>query len=121
MKLRVCPDCKAIHDTTARGARAGRCPDCSRTRDRQRPTPVERGYDADHRAQRRAWQARLDADEPITCWRCGDLVGAEPWDLGHDDQDRTVTRGPEHRGRCNRSAAGKSAHATGRHTPEGYG
>ena len=113
MKLRVCPDCKAIHDTTARGARAGRCPACSRARDRQRPTPVERGYDRDHRAQRRAWQARLDAGEPITCWRCGDLIGTELWDLGHDDHDRTVTRGPEHRDRCNRSAAGRARHAKG--------
>jgi hypothetical protein len=33
----------------------------------------------------------------------------EPWDLGHDDHDRSITRGPEHRDRCNRAAAGRSS------------
>ena len=109
MKLRVCPDCKAIHDTTARGSRAGRCPTCSRRRDRKRGAPETRGYDAQHRATRRAWQARLDAGERVTCWRCGEVIERDDeWDLGHDDHDRTVTRGPEHARRCNRSAAGRA-------------
>ena len=113
MRLRVCPDCRTIHDTTARGARAGRCPTCSRLRDRERATPEARGYDAQHRASRRAWQARLDTGEHVTCWRCGAAIErGDEWDLGHDDHDRSITRGPEHRDRCNRSAAGKSAHAT---------
>lgn len=65
-----------------------------------------RGYGAAHQAERR----RL---EPIValgltdCWRCGERIeiGA-PWDLGHDDQDRSKYRGPEHR-RCNRATKGR--------------
>jgi hypothetical protein len=39
----------------------------------------------------------------VICWRCGELIGAdEPFDLGHDDQDRSQYRGPEHQG-CNRA------------------
>ena len=46
----------------------------------------------------------------LTCWRCGDkILRGEPFDLGHDDDDRTITRGPEHANRCNRRAAGLKA------------
>jgi hypothetical protein len=34
------------------------------------------------------------------CWRCGGWVNPSiPWHLGHDDVDRSIYRGPEHRGR----------------------
>lgn len=74
-----------------------------------RPSAHRRGYDTAHRNQRATWAPRV-ATGTVPCWRCGHLIKPdEPWDLGHDDHDRTITRGPEHR-RCNRSAAGRSAH-----------
>src|SRR5262245_32336481 len=43
------------------------------------------------------------------CWRCGDaILAGQPWDLGHDDTDRTLYRGPGHRW-CTRATAGRRA------------
>ncbi|OOB91232.1 hypothetical protein B0T42_07315 [Rathayibacter sp. VKM Ac-2630] len=59
---------------------------------------------------RRDWSALVKTGT-IRCWRCTELIGAaEAWDLGHDDLDRTITRGPEHAGRCNRAAGGRASH-----------
>ena len=69
---------------------------------RQRQKTVERGYDATHARLRKEWAPHVAAGEVI-CWRCRTRIYAgEPWDLGHDDYDRTVYRGPEHQ-RCNRA------------------
>lgn len=111
MAKRVCTGCKAIYDPRTTGSRAGRCPACSRAHDRARGSREERGYGAAHQATRAAYQARMDAGEVLTCWRCGEPVtAADEWHLGHDDHDRTITRGPEHARRCNLSAAGKASH-----------
>lgn len=62
----------------------------------------ERGYGRRHQALRKTWQRQVDLGIVI-CWRCGNPIApGSPWDLGHDDVDRTVYRGPEHQA-CNRS------------------
>lgn len=106
MARRVCPDCKTIHDPKATGARAGRCPNCSRIRDRERGSRADRGYGWAHQSESRQWQAKVDRGERVMCWRCGERITGRV-NLGHDDHDRTITRGPEHE-RCNLSAAGSA-------------
>lgn len=65
-----------------------------------------RGYGAKHQAERKKWQPIVDRGEAY-CWRCGCwLDPAKPWDLGHDDHDRTQYRGPECRP-CNRATKGR--------------
>ncbi len=86
----------------------------------RRPETKLRGYGGDHQAKRRA-AARLVASGAARCARGADcfyaelvdgkLVGGlikpgEPFDLGHDDVDRSKYSGPEHR-RCNRATAGR--------------
>lgn len=52
------------------------------------------------------------------CWRCRGWINPEPrdrygrrlWHVGHDDNDRTIIRGPEH-GRCNTSSAARKGNA----------
>jgi len=85
--------------------REGHCPEHAR------PNAYRRGYDGKHRRTRKAWAERVEAGV-VRCWRCRELIRPdEQWDLGHDDVDRSITRGPEHAARCNRSAAGRSAHS----------
>lgn len=89
---------------------AGRyCEQHNREYEQARGTSTARGYDQAHRARRAAWATHVSRGL-VTCWRCGQPIEAgAPWDLGHDDHDRNITRGPEH-ATCNRSAAGRSAH-----------
>ena len=105
MKYRVCPkaDCPVLIPSTARY-----CPAHMRDYEVRRGTPEQRGYNADHRRLRAAYQRRLDAGEAIPCARCGQPVDPRDWDLGHTD-DRTAWTGPEH-AHCNRSAAGRASH-----------
>jgi hypothetical protein len=86
--------------------RSGRCENCRRQHWNSRGTSTERGYGADHRALRAAWQPLVEAGDVI-CWRCGGLIRpGDDWDLGHDDHDRSVYRGPEHQV-CNRAVNSK--------------
>lgn len=86
-------------------------------------------YGRAHRALRARWRARV-ASGTVRCARgdrCkraeivgGTLVGglidpSEPWDLGHDDRDPSVYRGPEHSS-CNRATKGRAG--TRRRAPE---
>lgn len=69
-------------------------------------TTTQRGYGAAHQAERARW-APIVARGGVICWRCGEPIRpGQPWDLGHDDNDRTIYRGPEHRGH-NRAAGAR--------------
>jgi hypothetical protein len=68
-------------------------------------------YRGRHQATRRALAPQV-ATGAVTCWRCGQLIEpGEAWDLGHDDRNPSIYRGPEHAGRCNRSAGGRKGRA----------
>lgn len=85
----------------------GHCPKHRRERDRARGTRQQRGYDAEHDAERRRW-APIVATGGVRCRRCPKLIGPdEPWDLGHPDADCPRPRAPEHIA-CNRATAGRS-------------
>jgi hypothetical protein len=73
-----------------------------------------RGYGSAHQ-KRRKREARRVAAGTVVCWRCNQLILPDAaWDLGHDDKDRTVYRGPEHAA-CNRATA---SHRPSRKRPE---
>lgn len=87
-----------------------RCPTHTRTRDQARGTRQARGYNRNYDRARRQW-APLVATGQVTCHRCHTpITPGTPWDLGHDDHDRTIIRGPEHAHTCNRAAAGRASH-----------
>ncbi len=67
------------------------------------------GWRDGHRQHRADLVAQLERDGYLVCWRCDrDITSADDMHLGHDDWDRSVTRGPEHR-LCNlRAAAAKT-------------
>ena len=95
MSLSVClePGCPTLTNKT-------RCKAHERSRDRERGTRQERGYDAAHDRLRAEYQRRMDAGEAFVCWRCAEAgrphdVDPKHWHLGHDDKDRRMYRGPE--------------------------
>lgn len=75
---------------------------------------TQRGYGASHQAQRARWTPKVEAGQ-VNCRRCGLRIHpGQPWDLGHDDHDRSKYRGPEHRGR--ECPAGGNRATKGRNT-----
>lgn len=78
----------------------------------RRGTTPQRGYGRAHQRLRERWRPHVESGA-VTCWRCRTRISPrEPWDLGHDDHDRTQYRGPEHRA-CNRAT-----HSRDRQDPE---
>jgi hypothetical protein len=67
-------------------------------------TQEQRGYGADHKRIRQSWAMRVSLGG-VNCSRCGrPILPGSLWDLGHDDHDRSIYTGPEHR-RCNRATS----------------
>lgn len=103
MAMRVCAEhgCPTL---VKQGTRDGRCATHRRARDKARGSRQERGYDAAHTKLRQAWVRKVSTGT-VKCWRCGKRIAPdEPFDLGHDDQDRTKYRGAECI-KCNRGTA----------------
>ncbi len=100
MAMRVCGerDCPVL---VPKGARDGRCDVHRRAKDKARGTRQQRGYDSVYDAMRRADVARLAQGQVLHCWRCHDVVLPHDYSLGHCDDDRSITHGPEHLARCN--------------------
>lgn len=72
----------------------------------KRGTTAQRGYGSAHKHSRATYEHAV-LQGRVRCWRCElPIRPDEAWDLGHDDHDRTLYRGPEHQ-HCNRSAAAK--------------
>ena len=79
---------------------------------RNRPKTAERGYGADHQADREKW-APLVAAGQVSCRRGKDcrffpdtlIHRGQPWQLGHPDEECSDPKAPEHR-RCNTGAPG---------------
>ena len=67
---------------------------------------TERGYGAAHQKLRKQIKPDVDAGR-ANCWRCGlRIERGQAWDLGHDDDDRSRYRGPEHVA-CNRATVNR--------------
>lgn len=77
--------------------------------DHARPAFTQR-YGSAHTTESRRWKRRIATGERVLCWRCGEpITNPAEMDLGHDDSDKTIVRGPEH-AKCNRSTAGRMSH-----------
>jgi hypothetical protein len=104
--MRVCTEagCPVLIPT------AGRCAAHAKAKEERRGSRHQRGYGKAHTALREQWKPKV-AEGSVLCARCGEpIYPHEAWDLGHDDNDRSMYNGPEHANRCNRSAGGRAAH-----------
>lgn len=113
--LKICSGCGRIFPPEQMSrSRRGRCISCakayerekSRLRRREQGTTAQRGYGQKHERLRKYWAKRVGAGL-VHCARCGGFIEpGSPWDLGHEDSDRTQYTGPEHHA-CNRATQGR--------------
>src|SRR4051812_45496276 len=92
------------------GGRDQRAPPChSSDLMAERKTTAERGYNAQHKAERARWAPKVKTGL-VDCARCHAAIAVdEPWDLDHTD-DRSGYNGPTHAS-CNRAAGGRNGAA----------
>lgn len=114
---RYCAACRNAPQRTRRGRKVTTA-DRARWAKKaaKRGTATEQGYGPAHVKLRervaRQMEAVWAAGNAVPCARgsaCllgGWIRPGQPWDLGHDDHDRSRYRGPEHR-RCNRATSGR--------------
>lgn len=108
MKVCPIPGCPTLVDA---GAYRGLCDTHRKERDRNRGTTTQRGYGTQHQRTRAELAAAITRGDTILCWRCNQpITTTTDLHLGHDDHDRTITRGPEHGRGCNLKAAGQARH-----------
>jgi len=106
MAKRRCARCPVLVDV---GAYRGLCDDCRRTWDAARGTREQRGYGAQHQAERQRIQDQMDQGDTFTCARCHQpITPGQAWHLDHN-RNRTGYLGPSHE-HCNNSAAGHASH-----------
>ncbi|BBC53952.1 putative HNH endonuclease [Mycobacterium phage HC] len=80
-----------------------------------------RGYGWKHQALRAQVKPYVEAGH-VDCWRCGERIQpGQQWDLGHDDDDRSRYRGPEHALAKDCAAGGNRATAGRRKPPPALG
>lgn len=80
-----------------------------------RPGSTQRGYGYRHKQLRERAKRDVQRGTAI-CWRCNKPIPPNAdFDLGHDDHDRTLYRGPEHQA-CNRAT--KTHHAIAHAGPD---
>jgi hypothetical protein len=100
---RTCVKCGLRPAASSRGKAV--CSSCRyrpTRNDKRRGTTSERGYGREHVRLRAWWKVKVDRGS-VSCARCGlPITPGTPWDLGHDDDDRSRYTGPEH-ARCNRA------------------
>ncbi|WP_143483607.1 hypothetical protein [Propionicimonas paludicola] len=106
MSKRVCgtPGCPNTIDA---GAYRGLCDECRKDWDKARGSRTDRGYGAEHQAERARILSRIVAGEDIRCVTCNKPLDTK-FHLGHN-ADRTGWIGGQCP-TCNDSEAGKAAH-----------